>query len=107
MNTTKNSQSQDIQQNVEEAHKQNSNSNTELFERTHIKDTPFVAIRDTQRALSWGVMGKYRMTEEYVRHQDCIDELTKITWNRIIQVIICLNHDQENLNKLINKIKEQ
>lgn len=107
MSTAKSTQSQDIQQNVAEAHKQNSNSNTELYERTHIKDTPFVVIRDTQRALSWGVMGKYRMTEEYIDHLQCIEDLTKITWNRIIQVLICLNHDQEKMNQLINIINEQ
>lgn len=107
MSTTKNTQLLNIQQNVEEAHKQNSNSNKELYEKTHIKDTPFVVIRDTEKGVSYGVMGKYRMTEEYIDHLDCIEELTKITWNRIIQVIMCLNHDQENLNKLINKINEQ
>lgn len=97
---------QNTSENVKEANKQQSNS-TELIERHHIPDSPFMVITNTEDGLSYGVMGKYRMTELYNSKEECIEEMSKITWNRIIQVIICLNHDQQSKNELINKINEQ
>lgn len=91
---------------VKEAHKQQSTS-TELIERHHIEDSPFMVITNNEDGLSYGVMGKYRMTELYNSKEECIEEMSKITWNRIIQVIICLNHDQQNREELINKLNEQ
>lgn len=93
-------------ENVKEAHKQQSNS-TELLKRHHIDDSPFMVITNTEEGFSYGVMGKYRMTNVYSSEEECIEEMKKITWNRIIQVIICLNHDHQNREDLINKLNEQ
>lgn len=96
---------QNTNESVKEAHKQQSNS-TELIERHHIDNSPFMVITNTEDGLSYGVMGKYRMTELYSNKEECIADMEKITWNRIIQVIICLNHDQKSKEELINKIQE-
>jgi len=57
----------------------------QLIERTDIKDTPFVII--TTRGKSFGTMGSYRITEEYDTKKEVSQELKKITWNRIVQVM--------------------
>ena len=49
-------------------------------------------------------MGDYRLTEKSADEREIIEELQKITWNRIVQVIMLL---EEVKTKLNNKIKEQ
>lgn len=95
-----------IKESAKEAHKQQFNS-TELIERHHIEDSPFMVITNNEDGLSYGIMGKYRMTELFSSKEECIEEMSKITWNRIIQVIICLNHDQQSKDELINKLNEK
>jgi len=40
-------------------------------------------------------MGKYRITEQYDSKEDCMIEVGKITWNRIVQVLILINQIKE------------
>ena len=53
---------------------------------------------------SFGVMGDYRLTEKSADESEVIKELEKITWNRIVQVVMLL---EEVRTKINNKIKEQ
>lgn len=74
-------------------------SNYELVKRTEIKDTPFTVI--TTQNKSFGVMGKWRLTEDYHNEENAINEMEKMTWNRIIQVIMLIS-EELNVNKLID-----
>ena len=85
MKTTEKHVSQDTKQKQEKEDKQN--SNYELMERTDIEDTPFTII--TTEEGSFGVMGKFRITEKGT-YTDVKKELEKITWNRVIQVTMLL-----------------
>ncbi len=76
--------------------------NEELIKRDSIKDSPFEVI--TKEGKSFGVMGNYRLTEESNDAESVKSELEKITWNRIIQVVMILNELKEKLN---NKKEEK
>ncbi len=71
------------------------------IERTDVKDTPFTIIK-TEDAI-FGVMGQYRITENQTTVEKCKKELKKITWNRVVQVIMIL---QEHKEKLEAEIKQ-
>ena len=49
-------------------------------------------------------MGDYRLTEKSASETEVREELSKITWNRIVQVVMLL---EEVRTKINNKIKEQ
>jgi len=66
----------------------------ELVKRKQLKDSPFEII--TQEGYSFGVMGEYRVTEKADTVKEIEKELKKITWNRIIQVVMILT---EVINK--------
>lgn len=59
----------------------------ELIEREEIKDSPFTVITTDNK--SFGVMGNYRLTEAGSK-KEIKEELSKITWNRVVQVFMLL-----------------
>jgi len=73
--------------------------NKELIKRVDVKNSPFTII--TVNKKHFGVMGQYRITEESNSIKKIKDDLEKITWDRIIQVMMILNEklDQEKLKK--------
>ncbi len=68
-------------------------SNSKMIKREEMKDSPFTIVTVDKR--SFGVMGQYRITEEYATKSAVRTELEKVTWNRIIQVIMLLNKKLE------------
>ena len=54
-------------------------------------------------------MCEYRMTENYNTRKECVEALEKITWNRMIQVVLVLNEivakDKEFQKELKTKLK--
>ncbi len=91
------------------------NENEEIIRRTEINETPFTIV--TTEGKMFGVMGKYRLTEVYdvedikdAKDLEDIEkvleeELTKITWNRLVQVMILITGNENLINKFepINK----
>lgn len=89
-----------ISMNVEKANKQGS---SELVQREQLKNTPFTMIGLENR---WfGTMGEYRMTEEYESKEELENELSNITWNRIIQVMMVLDEIKSKDKEFVNKTK--
>jgi len=86
-----------LQTNVKEVAKEGS-SKEELIKRVQIKDSPFEVI--TQDGYSFGVMGNYRLTEKSNNAKEIAKELKKITWNRVIQIVMILD-------EVKNKIKQE
>ena len=72
-------------------------NNEELIKRLSIKDSPFEVI--TKDGESFGVMGNYRLTEPGKDAETIKEELEKITWNRIIQVVMILDEIKNKLAK--------
>ncbi len=62
--------------------------NKELISRKEVDGTPFVIV--TTEGKSFGVLGKYRITEPRKSKKEVEKELKEITWNRIIQVTMLL-----------------
>lgn len=73
----------------------------ELVRRTDIKDSPFQVV--TTEGKTFGVMGKWRITEAEESNEEnfeeveekVIQELERMTWNRVIQVIMILTSKTE------------
>ena len=89
--------------NVEKANN-NDSSNNEIIERFPIENSPFTVI--TVNNEHFGVMGEYRMTESYETRKECAEELEKITWNRIIQVLMVLNEITSKDEKFNKEVKQ-
>ena len=85
-----------LQPNVEKVAKEGS-SKEELIKRVQIKDSPFEVI--TQDGYSFGVMGNYRLTEKSNDAKEVAKELKKITWNRIIQIVMILDEVKSKIKK--------
>ncbi len=77
--------------------KENFSRNEELVKRKDIKDTPFEVITINEK--SFGTMGQFRLTENLDSVKEVEKELKKITWNRLIQVIMILEELKLNMNK--------
>ena len=89
--------------NAEEVvNKDSGTSENQTIKRVEIPDSPFHVI--TIDGESFGVMGDYRLTEKSASETEVREELKKITWNRIVQVVMLL---EEVRTKINNKIKEQ
>lgn len=84
-----------LQPNVSKNKKESSNE--ELIKRVQIKDSPFEVI--TQDGYSFGVMGNYRLTEKSNDAKDIEKQLKKITWNRIIQIVMILDEVKSKIKK--------
>lgn len=84
--------------------KKNSSKN-ELIKRTSVDDSPFEIIELEYGC--FGVMGNYRITEEYKTQAEVKKELEKITWNRIIQVIMILDEVKQKINNKPKKSKNK
>ena len=74
---------------MKKADKEESGDKEELIERDEIKNSPFEVI--TKNGESWGVMGNYRLTEVNKDRKEVKKQLEKVTWNRVIQVVMILN----------------
>ena len=84
-----------LQPNAKKVTKEDYGPKEELIERDEIKDSPFEVI--TKNGQSWGAMGQYRLTEVGNNRKKVKRELEKITWNRVIQVIMILNEINNKL----------
>jgi len=90
--------------NVVEASNRDYSQNEKLVERYPIKNSPFTVI--TVENEHFGVMGEYRMTEGYKTRGECEDELKKMTWNRIIQVMFVLSEIREKDKEFNKNVKK-
>ncbi len=70
------------------SNKDSNSKKEELIKREDIKDSPFTVI--TTEEGSFGSMGKFRITELYKKPEEVKKELAKMTWNRIVQVMLLL-----------------
>lgn len=65
---------------------ENQTDNSQLSSREPLENTPFTICKDYETSY-YGVMGKYRITEQYENKEDLEKELKTIDWNKIVQVI--------------------
>lgn len=65
----------------------------EIVQKEEMKDSPFTVVTIGEE--SFGVMGGYRLTEKTGTKKEVIEELEKMTWNRIVQVMMILGKIRE------------
>jgi hypothetical protein len=79
-------ESKTIQLNTqEESSNTTDNQNYSNIEFRALEGTPFTMVKDEKGY--YGVIGTHRVTELYENEEECITEVTAITWDRLIQVI--------------------
>jgi thioredoxin-related protein len=103
MNTTKVEKNEQSSTNVNTTDKQNS-SNEELIKKYEVKNTPFTIIKQDNKV--YGVMGQYRLTEDLKSVKKAKEEMKKITWDRLMQVVTILFDKAEEIkefNRNLNK----
>ena len=99
MKTMETLQQKESQMNVKEAN--NKNSFEGEIKRENVKNTPFQIV--SMEGYHFGIMGDYRLTEKNNNKKEVKKELSEITWNRLIQVMMILNEVKEKLNNKLNK----
>lgn len=75
----------------------------EIITRKNVKETPFTIISLNDKNQHFASLGEYRITEIYDSAGQVQKEVEKITWNRLIQVMMILN-EQMKINNI--KIKK-
>lgn len=70
--------------------------NEELITRKKVKDSPFEVIGLVEKKEYFATLGEYRITEVYNTEKKAVDQVKKMNWNRVIQVVMILI---EKLNK--------
>ena len=99
MKTMETLQKKESQMNVKEVSKDDYSEGT--VKRENVKNTPFQIV--SMEGYHFGVMGDYRITEKNNNKKEVKKELSEITWNRLIQVMMILNEVKEKLNTKLNK----
>jgi len=64
---------------------QQTNENYSNIEFTNVENSPFTIVRQEEKY--YGVIGNHRLTEAYENLEDLREDLLKITWDRLTQVI--------------------
>lgn len=79
------------------------NKNYSSQEFIHVEGTPFTIVREEKNY--FGIIGEHRITENYDNEKEIRNELVKITWDRIIQVIWAVSNkfNKINLKELENE----
>ncbi len=81
----------------------NDEPNSELIVREPIENSPFTIIGIENQ---WfGSMGKYRITEPMDTKEEVKEEVSKITWDRIVQVILIVTAEPKIKEEL--ELKEE
>lgn len=70
--------------NVNQTNNNDLNSN-ELKRIEEVEGTPFTVVKDNE--LYYILLGKYRLSEEYLIKEIAIQDAKTMNWNRIMQVI--------------------
>ena len=77
------------------------NDSSVELEFTQIEDTPFTIVKQGDKYFS--VIGKHRITEDYLSKEICEAETTKLSWTRINQLIWIVLEKQEEFKKQLKQ----
>jgi len=72
--------------------------NTQLIKRKKVTGTPFEIISNTENGEHFGIMGEHRITEIKSKPIEVKEELEKMSWDRIIQVIMIVTDKLKDIN---------
>jgi len=84
---------------------QPTNESYSNYEFTNIENSPFTIVRQENKY--YGVIGNHRLTEEYSNLEELREDLLKITWDRLTQVIWAVVEkfkvDNEKIKELLKE----
>lgn len=80
-------------------------NNTELISKKDVKDSPFTIVSMNETEEHFAVLGEYRITEKYKSIEKAEKEVVKITWNRIIQIMMIMTEKMKD-NAMIEKLRK-
>jgi len=60
---------------------------TEIYSKTPVENTPFLIIYNEEQKIAFGVFGQYKITKDFNNPEEVKDELTNMTWDKIITVM--------------------
>jgi hypothetical protein len=84
---------------------QPTNESYSNYEFTNIENSPFTIVRQENKY--YGVIGNHRLTEEYSNLEELREDLLKITWDRLTQVIWAVVEkfkvDNEQIKELLKE----
>lgn len=66
--------------------------NSEIFKTKEVEETPFTVI--TIGETSFGTIGKYKLTNDFMTVEEAEEDVKKITWNRLVNVIMILQNNK-------------
>ena len=61
----------------------------QIITRTEIINTPFVVIQTGGK--HFGVMGEYKITEEFETHKEAEEAACSLNWKNLINIMIVIN----------------
>lgn len=84
-----------VESSFEESVKEIENGKEQPLSRHEVENSPFTVVGNDIGG--WvGTMGKYRLTEPVETLEKCKEEVSEITWNRLVQVFLLINKTEEN-----------
>ena len=57
------------------------------MKKIQVDNTPFLIIYNKEQKIAFGVFGQYKITKDFDNPDDVRNELTNMTWNKIITVM--------------------
>lgn len=84
---------------------QQTNESYSNYEFTNIENSPFTIVRQEDKY--YGVIGNHRLTEEYSNLEELREDLLKITWDRLTQVIWAVVEKFKVDNKQIKELLKE
>ncbi len=85
-------------QTQEELIKEGTEKGTSILEKVNIPDSPFIIVEENGKF--YGLLGKYRLTEECETREEAVKETTKMTWDNLIKMMIVIQDMEIEINKL-------
>ena len=78
----------------------------EIFSKEQIKDTPFLVIYNAEKKLAFGAFGQYKIAKDFENPDDVKNELTNMTWDKIITVMALVYEMLKSQHESQNKSNE-
>ena len=78
----------------------------EIFSKEQIKDTPFLVIYNPDKKIAFGVFGQFKITKDFENPEDVKNELSNMTWDKIITVMTLVYEMLKSQSKSLIKTEE-
>jgi hypothetical protein len=72
------------------------NKNYSELEFESIENTPFTIVKD--KDIYYGLIGNHRITQSYSDKEELKTEVTRISWDRIVQVVWAIAEKYKDIN---------